>query len=397
MNKEILTVTQLNIAAKELLELSFLEIVVEGEISNFACPASGHWYFSLKDSSSQVRCAMFRQYNFRTKDRPKDGDLVQVKAKVSLYPERGEYQLIVYKLELAGEGALRKKLETLLNKLRKEGLFLDSIKKTIPEFPKKIGIITSPTGAAVKDVLSVINRRFRPSHVVIYPTEVQGKTAANSIISALNLAIAHNECDVLIITRGGGSIEDLWCFNSEDLARTIFSCKIPVISAVGHEIDFTVCDYVSDLRAPTPSAAGEIVTKDKNDILRLISNRSRKMITSIVNNIGNKFISLSHIEKRIKDPIVKIRLNRERLQKISDKLVYAVSTSTSNKRYEFKKLLAKLNATSPLATLDRGYSIATNIDTNKIVFSSTSLKIQEHIKVQFKEGSAICSVEEIKS
>src|SRR3990167_11367189 len=257
---EVYTVSRLNNEVKFILEDRFPWVWVEGEISNFAAPHSGHWYFSLKDNTAQVRCAMFRGQQRKLIFTPKDGMHVLINARVSLYENRGEFQLIAESMEERGEGKLRRAFEMLKKKLETAGLFDPLHKKKLPSFPKQIGIITSETGAAIADILTILKRRFPSIPIIVYPTLVQGTLAAPSIVKALKTANRRNECDVIILARGGGSLEDLWAFNEEIVAYAIFESDIPIISGVGHEIDFTIADFVADVRAPTPSAAAEMIT-----------------------------------------------------------------------------------------------------------------------------------------
>lgn len=265
-----ITVSQLNRQAKTLLEQGMAKLWVEGEISNLSRPASGHIYFSLKDDMAQVSAAWFRQRQRGPAIGFKNGDKVLALGRVSIYEARGNYQLIVEQMEPAGEGVLKQRFDALKRKLLAEGLFDADRKQKLPVMPSRIGVITSPTGAAIRDVISVLGRRFPAVPVVVYPAAVQGDAAPGELVAALQTAIARNECDVLIIGRGGGSLEDLWAFNDETLARAIADCPIPVVSAVGHEVDFTIADFVADVRAPTPSGAAEIVVPDQHDWLRRI-------------------------------------------------------------------------------------------------------------------------------
>ena len=269
---DVYSVTRLNREVRAVLEGSFPTIWVQGEISNLAQPASGHMYFSLKDEFSQVRCAMFQNRNRLLQFRPENGNHVLLRAAISLYETRGEYQLIVEQMEPAGEGALQRAFEELKQRLFKEGLFAEEHKKPVPYMAARIGIITSPTGAAIRDILTVSRRRFPLADIIIYPVAVQGEGAAEQIISMLQTAQRRHECEVLILARGGGSLEDLWAFNNEKLARVIFKCTLPVVTGIGHEIDFTIADFVADKRAPTPSAAAEIVSPDQRQIDRQLVN-----------------------------------------------------------------------------------------------------------------------------
>src|SRR3990167_3374727 len=265
-NKEIYTVSELNADARALLEGTFDRLWIEGEISNFVAPGSGHWYFSLKDANAQVRCALFKGSQRKINFTPKNGMHVLLRAGVSLYEARGEFQLIADFMEERGEGKLRRAFEILKKKLETAGWFSEEHKKEITEYPQCIGVVTSPTGAAIRDILHVLKRRYPCVPVIIYPTLEQGETAAPAIAKAIHLANQRKECDVLIVARGGGSLEDLWPFNEEVTAKAIYESKLPIISGVGHEIDFTIADFVADVRAPTPSAAAEIAVPDRTEI-----------------------------------------------------------------------------------------------------------------------------------
>ena len=284
--QNILTVTQLNRATSQLLDNHFLSIFVEGEISNFSAPSSGHLYFSLKDANAQVRCAMFKSQQRRLSFTPSNGKQVVIKARVSLYEPRGDFQLIVEHIEEAGDGALRRAFEALKIKLTAEGLFDTAHKNALPLLPQAIGIITSPTGAAIRDIITVLRRRFTAIPVIIYPVSVQGNNAKHEIVKAISLANERNECDVLILGRGGGSLEDLWAFNEEIVARAIFSSTIPIISAVGHETDITIADFVADHRAATPSAAAEHASPDQQEWLtrfNYLENHLKQQLTRKLN------------------------------------------------------------------------------------------------------------------
>jgi len=279
--RQVLSVSDLNRYSRELLEAAFPSVWVEGEISNFSAPSSGHWYFTLKDSDAQVRCAMFRNRNLRARLRPANGDRVLVRGSVSLYTARGEYQLIAEELEAAGAGALQRALELLRQRLAAEGLFAPERKRALPPFPAHLGVITSATGAALHDILTVLRRRYPPLRVSVFPVPVQGEGAGAQIAAAIAsanrvAATLDPPLDVLLVGRGGGSLEDLWAFNEEILARAIHASALPVVSAVGHETDFTIADFVADVRAPTPSAAAELLTPDRDTLLRsLAASRTR--------------------------------------------------------------------------------------------------------------------------
>ncbi|NNG14391.1 MAG: exodeoxyribonuclease VII large subunit, partial [Gammaproteobacteria bacterium] len=276
--RQVFSVSELSGAARELLEDNFPLIWVEGEISNLAQPASGHIYFSLKDPSAQLRCAMFRMKRRLLDFDPENGQQVLVRAKVSLYEARGDFQLIIEHMEEAGDGALRREYEAMKRRLRNEGLFEAAHKQAIPELPKQIGVLTSPTGAAIRDILSVLKRRFPSIPILIYPVPVQGQGATKKIAQAIELANIRRECDVLLLSRGGGSLEDLWAFNEELLAHAIFKSEIPIVSAVGHEVDFTIADFVADVRAATPSAAAELLSPDRQEWLARLNSLQRRLL-----------------------------------------------------------------------------------------------------------------------
>ena len=265
--REIFTVSDLNREARELLEGHFPLVWVEGEISNLARPSSGHIYFSLKDEAAQVRCAMFKMRNRLLNFQPENGQQVLARARISLYEARGDFQLIIEHMEETGDGALRRQFELLKHKLFEEGLFDESHKRELPSLPTRLGVITSPSGAAIRDILSVLKRRFPGIPILIYPVPVQGNEAPPAIIDAIKTAGIRKDCDLLILARGGGSLEDLWAFNDESVARAIYHCPIPVVTGIGHEIDFTIADFVADFRAPTPSAAAEYISPDQNEWL----------------------------------------------------------------------------------------------------------------------------------
>jgi exodeoxyribonuclease VII large subunit len=276
-NRYIYSVSELNAAAKSVLENDLGRIWIEAEISNMSRPASGHWYFTLKDQKAQIRCAFFKGSNRLVNFTPEDGQLLLVRGRVSLYEPRGDYQLIVDQMEPAGIGDLQRAFEETRQRLLEAGLFDEAHKQPLPTIPKRIGLITSPSGAAIRDVLHVLRRRYPMVPVVLYPTSVQGASAATEIMQALGHAVNRNECDVLLMTRGGGSIEDLWPFNDEQLAKAIYDCPIPIISGVGHEIDFTIADFVADVRAPTPSAAAEMLVPDQLELRRLLQRHQRQL------------------------------------------------------------------------------------------------------------------------
>ncbi len=325
-DSKVLSVSQLNRLARQLLEDHFPAVLVQGELSNFAQPASGHWYLTLKDASAQVRCAMFRNRNMMVRFKPRDGMQVLVKARLSLYEGRGDYQLLVESMEEAGAGALRQAFEQLYLKLQQEGLFEASIKKSLPTLPRHVAIITSPTGAAIRDVISVFRRRFPATLLTIIPVSVQGQQAAGEMVQALALVNAGQGClhdvDTILLTRGGGSLEDLWCYNNEVLARAIHASGLPVVSAIGHEVDFTIADYVADARAATPSAAAELLSPHQSDLrasLRALLTRQNTFIAAVLNSARKQLLGtvkrLRHPGRRLQEQAQRLDLLELRLQR----------------------------------------------------------------------------------
>jgi exodeoxyribonuclease VII large subunit len=440
-SEEVFTVSRLNREARFILEGSFPLLWVEGEISNFSMPGSGHWYFSLKDVASQVRCAMFKPGNRRVGFVPRDGMHVMMKARVSLYEGRGEFQLIGEHLEEMGEGQLRKAFEELKKRLFAAGLFDSQHKKTLPDFPQTIGVVTSPTGAAIRDILSVLKRRYPGVPVVIYPTLVQGDTAAANLVSALQLAVERRECDVLIVSRGGGSLEDLWPFNEEIVARAIFDCPIPIISGVGHEVDFTIADFVADVRAPTPSAAAELVTPDRAELLKALSFSRQRLLRLAQQQLlqlqqhldwVNKHLQQQHPRRRFQEQAQQVKLAlstllrlqiqfitrqqtllktlsahltsltpRHRIHELSQRMQFqhqqlmtAMTRQIQSARERLGNAAATLDALSPLATLQRGYAVATK---NKHVLTTAGdVKPGDNIDVRLFEGWLNCVVRDVQ-
>ncbi|MDX5297597.1 MAG: exodeoxyribonuclease VII large subunit, partial [Gammaproteobacteria bacterium] len=319
-----LTVSELNRQVRHLLEVSFMQVLVEGEISGFSRPSSGHWYFTLKDANAQVSCAMFRNRNQSVKTLPRDGDHVLVRAKVSLFEGRGNFQLLVEGLEPAGLGALQQAFEALKTRLADEGLFDPARKRAIPALPHHVGIVTSPTGAAIHDILTVMRRRFPAIPVTLFPTAVQGQAAADEIVRAIETANLHSDCDVLIVGRGGGSLEDLWPFNEERVARAIFQSRIPVISAVGHEVDVTIADFVADLRAPTPSAAAERVAPDQKAWRDQLAQYDERLLLGWRRQTRHHTLHLTQLAQRLRDPAHQLQELGQRLDGLEIRLGQAV-------------------------------------------------------------------------
>jgi exodeoxyribonuclease VII large subunit len=352
-DRDVYTVSRLNREVRVLLERGFGTLWLEAEISNFARPSSGHWYFSLKDAGAQVRCAMFRQRNMLCAFAAKDGQKVLVRARIGLYEPRGEYQLIVDHMEDAGLGALKRQFEELSARLNLEGLFAVGRKRPLPTLPTRIGIITSPTGAAVRDILHVLARRFPAVGVLIYPVPVQGAQAAADIIAALSLAARRAECDVLILARGGGSLEDLWAFNDERLARAIVASPIPIITGIGHEVDFTIADFAADVRAPTPSAAAELVVPDAAEWLDAFVSLGTRLQRCMRRRAGERRERLRWLTGRaaLVSPAAKLREQAQRLDELEQCLSRAVRRRLSTASERLRWLTGRAALVSPSGRL----------------------------------------------
>ena len=396
--RKVYTVSELNREIKVVLEDTYPEIWVEGEISNFKTYSSGHMYFSLKDQEAQISAVIFQGVNRSFKFKLEDGLKVIARGRVTAYPKRGEYQIIINLIEPSGKGALQLAFEQLKAKLEKEGLFDQTRKRPIPLLPKRIGIVTSPTGAAIRDILTVINRRFSEVEILIYPVRVQGDEAKYDIVSAIEyLNSAYPETDVLLVGRGGGSYEDLWAFNEEIVARAIASSRIPVISCVGHEIDFTIADFVADLRAPTPSAAAELVVKDKSELVDRIGNLQQHLINHMhfmLQQYADKIRYLSQ-SRALRNPV---ELIDERLQEMDDyldSLLQSLRQKIDNNERDIKNFAGKLNLLSPLNILGHGYSICWKYPENTIVKNVSALKVDDSVKVMVHRGEFIGKVQKI--
>ncbi len=415
-----ITVSQLNRQVKTLLEKGLARLWIEGEISNIARPASGHVYFSLKDASAQIRCAFFRQRQRGPTIGLKNGDQVLAFGRVSLYEPRGDYQLIVEQVEPAGEGALKRQFEVLKKKLAAEGLFDEDRKQDLPDLPERIGVITSPSGAAVRDVLTVLRRRFPSIPVVIYPAAVQGDAAPAELIAALETAVQRDECDVLIIGRGGGSLEDLWAFNDEGLARAIADCPVPVVSAVGHEVDFTIADFVADVRAPTPSGAAELVVPDREDWLRSINSYATRIARLGQRTLEDRGQTLDWLARRLlqTSPQKNLLRQHERLNDMQRRLRLAIGQGVAQQRPALAGLWQRLqvsgtrtiadaqhrlqlaarglHAVSPLATLDRGYAIVEDAATGKVLVDAADATVGGDIRARLASGELTATVKSKK-
>lgn len=388
---KIFTVSELNSNVRTLLEDALPMLWISGEVSNLHVQGtSGHMYFSLKDNKAQIRCAMFRSYNNQVSFKLQNGMQVVVQAQVSLYEARGDYQLIVYGIEQAGTGLLQQKFLALKEKLQHEGLFAAEHKKTLPAIPYCIGVITSPTGAAIRDILSVLQRRCAFVPIIIYPTQVQGNEAAGQIVKALTIANNRAECDVLIVTRGGGSLEDLWPFNEEIVARAIFASTIPVVSAIGHEIDFTIADFVADLRAPTPSAAAELVVPNMLEKYKTIKHQYNRLLFLMQNKLQHWQLLFTSIQRRLQHPKHRLQQQAQKLDELERRLLTTWRNKLHFLQHKLTKATSVLSAISPLATLQRGYAIARH--NGHILSNVSSIKNGDIVNVLLAEGEIECSV-----
>ncbi|MHA7841216.1 MAG: exodeoxyribonuclease VII large subunit [Gammaproteobacteria bacterium] len=390
--KPIFTVSGLNQAVRCHIEDAFPFVWVEGELSNVACPASGHMYFSIKDAKAQIRCAMFRMRSRHLAFKPDEGLQVLVKARVSLYEARGDYQLIVESMEERGDGALQRAFEALKKQLATEGLFDQDHKKTLPLLPRCIGVITSSTGAALRDILSVLARRFISIPIIIYPTSVQGTEASGQIVTALEIANRRQECDVLLLARGGGSLEDLWPFNEEVVARAIYNSVIPVVSGIGHEVDFTIADFVADVRAPTPSVAAETVSPNAEDWFHSLQHTKDQLTKAINHLLKHWRIQLHHMRQQLRHPKHRLQTYEQQCDYLEKNLARAMKHLLEKKYRELAQYSRTLNAISPLATLGRGYAIISDAQTNTIITSSKNTKKGQRIYAQLAQGTLHCEV-----
>ncbi|ETX09636.1 exodeoxyribonuclease VII large subunit [Marinomonas ushuaiensis DSM 15871] len=434
------SVSQLNRQIQQLLEASLPWILVEGEISNLAKPGSGHWYFSLKDDKAQIRCAMFKSKNNTVRFNPKDGDKVRLRARVTFYGPRGDCQLSVESMKSAGEGALQQAFERLKTSLQLEGLFDAKHKQPLPTKPERVAIITSPVGAAVRDMIIAFRRRFPLTELTILPSLVQGKDAAKNILRQLQRADDSGHFDAIVLGRGGGSLEDLWSFNDETLARAVFNTKTPIVSAVGHETDFTITDFVADVRAATPTAAAELLSPDCNQLIRQIEQQEKQLARRMSRILEQSQQQLDFTTKRIRHPKERIdqqqnqlnqlmhrlqqniqrkvseqhiqtsnlvhrlernsptrRINQERqtLNNIDTRLAHALRNNLTNKQTAFARIIDKLNLVSPLNTLSRGYAIASK--GKQVIRSIHDVEKGDAIKVRVQDGEVSCTVKTTKA
>jgi exodeoxyribonuclease VII large subunit len=392
----ILTVSELNRLARDVLERSFPLFWVSGEISNLTRAVSGHWYFSLKDAGAQVRCVMFKNRNAYLEWQPKEGDLVEARAVVTLYEARGEFQLNVEFLQRAGLGVLFEAYEKLRIKLEGEGLFDPARKRQIPSHPRQIGVVTSPDAAALGDVLTTLKRRMPSIPIVLYPAPVQGKGAAALIAAAINQASLRAECDVLIICRGGGSMEDLWQFNEELVARAIAGCSIPTISGVGHETDFTIADFAADRRAPTPTAAAEIASPDRAALLGKVIQQQQRMQRQMRVGLNQRMQQLDYLARRLLPPMQQVAHKAGHLDQLNLRLQAAISRLLQQQSQHLMRLEQNLSHLSPHGVLNRGYALAQTTD-GQIVRTTSQLSAGQTVQLTFGQGQADADITKIKS
>ena len=436
---EVYSISRLNQEARQLLEGSFPLIWVEGEISNLARPASGHWYLSLKDESAQVRCAMFRGRNRLLRFTPENGMQVLARVRVSLYEARGDYQLIIEHLEEAGHGALRRAYELLKERLAVEGLFAEAHKRSVPTLPERIGVITSATGAAIRDILSVLQRRFPAIPVLIYPVPVQGAQAAPLIARMITLAATRRDCDVLILARGGGTLEDMWAFNEECVARAIFDCDIPLVTGIGHEIDFTIADFAADLRAPTPSGAAELISPDREEWRQSLAAAANRLRASIRQQLSQENRRLSWLRTRLQQqhPGQRLQQRSQRLDELEQRLGRALDNGLRHHQSLLREYRARLqhynplqgiaqeqahchqlrqrlkqairqrldlstqqlqglcralDAISPLATLGRGYAILSRLPEHELLHDARQVQPGDRVEARLAQGRIVADV-----
>lgn len=396
--RRLLTVKELTRYVKGLLDADPLlrSVWVQGEISNFKWHHSGHIYFTLKDETSQVKVVMFRSYANRLRFRPENGMQVIVQGNVTVYERDGVYQLYAAAMEPFGLGALHLEFEQLKRRLAAEGLFDDALKRPLPRLPRAVGLVTAPTGAAIRDMITVSCRRFPGVRLVLAPALVQGPGAAESLIRALGLVARVPEVDVVIIGRGGGSLEDLWAFNDERLARAIRACPVPVVSAVGHETDFTIADFAADLRAPTPSAAAELVVPSRSELQGVVDGLRIRLATAARRAVERRRIRLRSLAERpvLQRPEGRLQQDRQRLDDLARRLEYLGGSLLAARRRELGGLAGRLEALSPLAVLARGYAIARTGD-GRVVKEAASLRVGDRLDVLLHKGSVRCQVEEI--
>lgn len=398
MNDKYLTVSVINRYIKHRLDTdeNLQTVFIKGEISNFKAHSTGHLYFSIKDETSKINAIMFSKNASKLQFSPIDGTKVLITGRISVYEATGNYQIYVDDMQEDGLGNLYIEFEKLKKKLEEEGLFDSKYKKPIPKYPEKIGVITANTGAAIKDILTTIKRRYPIAQVILFPSLVQGENAASDIVKNINLA-GNYELDILIVGRGGGSIEDLWPFNEEIVARAIFDCNIPVISAVGHEIDFTIADFVSDLRAPTPTAAAEMAVPNLVDLNKYIKQLNIRLNETILKQLNIQKLYLESFKNSyiIKNPMILYENQKQRLDLINEKLNTNIVLKLDNKRKELENIIDKLNLVNPLNILKRGFSLT--YKDNKLVKSVKKLKENDLLNLKLTDGVATVEVKEINN
>lgn len=435
---EIISVSDLNKMVRGQLETKFNLIWVKGEISNFKAHTSGHFYFSLKDSKAQVSAVMFKGFNQGLKFKPTDGLEVIVRGKITVYEPRGSYQVFCELMEPVGAGALQLAFEQLKKKLEAEGLFAPEKKRALPPLPKHVAIVTSPTGAAIRDILNILGRRFKGLRVTVVPALVQGAGAAPSICEALKKAQMLPDIDVMIVGRGGGSIEDMWCFNDENVARAIASCRVPIISAVGHEIDFTIADFVADLRAPTPSAAAELVVRNTAELVDTLKSLRLRLWKTWQHTMQMKKQSLLHASQRLVDPkrylqelmqrcdeltfrlenglknvmnvkqqkvllllsrlgspAEQLKLRKQRLEKSYEKLAMLMRAQYQRQKHQVERVVGVLDSLSPLKVVSRGYAVVRS--GTSVIRSAKQVKVNEQLSVQLAEGKLNVEVKSLEN
>jgi exodeoxyribonuclease VII large subunit len=442
LSEQVYSVSQLTHAIKDHLEENFSSLWVEGEISNFRVPSSGHFYFTLKDPSAQIRAVMFRSRNMALPFIPEDGLQVICRANLSVYPPRGDYQLIVESMEPKGQGALQLAFEALKRKLAEEGLFEAERKRPLPFLPRVVGVVTSPTGAAIRDILKVIWRRFPNVEIRFCPVRVQGDQAKHEIVDAIRMLNLEGVSDVIIVGRGGGSLEDLWAFNEESVAREIAASRIPVVSAVGHEIDFTIADFVADVRAPTPSAAAEVVVPEREALVESLSVLADRLRRATARGLGRRAETLSHVSRRLIHPGRRVQDGYMRLDESSERLraltgrrvqdgyarldrmrtkLFAVGPANrvpsleirvesarrdlfrlvrhrlEIKRQQSKEVASCLGSLSPLAVLSRGYSVTYRLPSRQVLRRAEEVRKGDPLEILLAEGSLECLVENVRT
>jgi exodeoxyribonuclease VII large subunit len=437
-----ITVSQLNRRVKTLIEQGIARLWIEGEISNLSRPGSGHIYLTLKDNSAQVSAAWFRQRQRGPAIGFNNGDRVLALGRISIYEARGNYQLIIEQMEPAGEGVLKRRFDALKLKLATEGLFDEDQKQGLPALPRGIGVITSPSGAAIRDIVSVLQRRFPAIPVIVYPAAVQGDAAPGELINALHTAVARDECDVLIIGRGGGSLEDLWAFNDEQLAREIADCPLPIISAVGHEVDFTIADFVADVRAPTPSGAAEIAVPEQQEWLRRLAGLAARIARVGRRSLDDRAQELDWLGRRLlasspeatlrrqndslrehsgrlstamsqqllqhksnllqasaalmqQSPALSVQCSITRLAGLQQRLATSTDNTLANSRHKIALLGRALNAVSPLATLDRGYAILRDAESGAVLMDAEGSHPGQDVRAQLSQGELIATIKKV--